>query len=156
VHLDLVTVGITLALLALLAAASFIDFRQMIIPDWLNASLLLLGCANAFFRGAPTPQQALVGAVAGAFAFFLVKSGYRKLRGKEGLGWGDVKFMAGAGSLVGPLLLPWLVLFASLSGLGFALLNKPLTQSSRLPFAPHLAIGLLVCWVLMLMNVFAP
>jgi leader peptidase (prepilin peptidase) / N-methyltransferase len=155
VHLDLVTVGITLALLVLLVAASFVDFRQMIIPDWLNAGLLLLGCANAFLRGTPTPQQALAGAIVGVLTFFLVKWSYRTLRGKEGLGWGDVKFMAGAGSLTGPLLLPWLVLFASLSGLGFALLNKPLTQTSRLAFAPHLAIGLLSCWVLMLMNVFA-
>jgi leader peptidase (prepilin peptidase) / N-methyltransferase len=156
VHFDLVTVMISLALLALLAAAGFIDVRQMIIPDSLNAGLLLLGCANAFLRGTPTPQQALAGAVAGSLTFFLVKWLYLKLRGQDGLGWGDVKFMAGAGSLIGPLLLPWLVLFASLSGLGFALLNKPETQTSRLPFAPHLATGLLVCWGLMLTNVFAP
>jgi leader peptidase (prepilin peptidase) / N-methyltransferase len=156
VHLDLATVLISLALLALLAAASFVDVRQMIIPDWVNASLLLLGCANAFFRGTPIPQQALVGAIAGSLAFFLVKWGYKQLRGKDGLGWGDVKFMAAAGSLTGPLLLPWLVLFASLSGLGFALLNKPQTPTTRLPFAPHLAIGLLACWGLMLTNVFAP
>jgi leader peptidase (prepilin peptidase) / N-methyltransferase len=156
VDLDLATVMISLALLALLAVASFIDLRQMIIPDWLNASLLLLGCANALFRGTPTPQQALAGAVVGSLTFFLVKWVYLKLRGRDGLGWGDVKFMAGAGSLTGPLLLPWLVLFASLSGLGLALLNKPQTQTTRLPFAPHLAIGLLACWVLMLTNVLSP
>jgi prepilin signal peptidase PulO-like enzyme (type II secretory pathway) len=156
VHLDLATAMISLVLLALLAAASFVDYRQMIIPDWVNAALLLLGCANAFSRGTPTPQQALVGAVVGSLAFLLVKWSYRQLRGKDGLGWGDIKFMAGAGSLTGPLLLPWLVLFASLSGLGYVLLNKPLKQNSRLPFAPHLAIGLLACWGLMLTNVFAP
>jgi leader peptidase (prepilin peptidase) / N-methyltransferase len=156
VHLDLATVMISLVLLALLAAATFIDLRQMIIPDWLNAGLLLLGCLNSFSRGTPTPQQALAGAVAGSLAFYLVKWSYQKLRGKDGLGWGDVKFMAGAGSLTGPLLLPWLVLFASLSGLGYALLNKPLEQNSRLPFAPHLAFGLLACWGLMLTSVFAP
>jgi leader peptidase (prepilin peptidase) / N-methyltransferase len=155
VHFDIATVIISLALLALLAAASLIDIRKMIIPDWLNAGLLLLGCANVYLRGTPSPQEALAGAIAGSLAFILVKWGYQKFRGKDGLGWGDVKFMAGAGSLTGPLLLPWLVLFASLSGLGFALLNKPLTQTSRLAFAPHLAIGLLSCWVLMLMNVFA-
>jgi leader peptidase (prepilin peptidase) / N-methyltransferase len=156
VHLDLATIIISLVLLALLAAASVIDFRQMIIPDWVNAALLLLGCINAFARGTPAPQQALIGAVAGSLAFLLVKWSYKQLRGKEGLGWGDVKFMAGAGSLTGPLILPWLVMFASLSGLGFALLNKPMSQTSRLPFAPHLAFGLLVCWCLMLTDVLAP
>jgi leader peptidase (prepilin peptidase) / N-methyltransferase len=152
VSADPATVLIGLALFALLLAVAIIDLQRMIIPNWANAALLVLGAANTAFRGIPSALAALIGACIGAAAFLVVKKGFKLLRGQEGLGWGDVKFMAGAGSLIGPLLLPWLVLFASISGLLMVLFFRSGGTSARLPFAPHLALGLMVCWLLQAAN----
>ncbi len=145
---DFVTIFIGLALIALLLAVAIKDVQQMIIPNWASAALLVLGAVNVGLRGIPSAMEALLGAGAGALAFLLVKVAFKTLRGKEGLGWGDVKFMAGAGSLIGPLLLPWMVIVASVSGLLVAFLFQTASSTKRLPFAPHLALGLMFCWLL--------
>lgn len=148
VSVDPATILIGLVLFALLVAVAIIDMRHMIIPDWANAALLALGAVNAAIRGTPSASTALLGAGIGAGGFLAVKAAYKVLRGREGLGWGDVKFMAGAGSLVEPVLLPWLVILASVSGLVATLLVQPGKSATRLPFAPHLALGLMICWLL--------
>ena len=145
---DPATVAIGLALFALLSVIAIIDMRSMIIPNWANAALLVLGATNTLLRGIPSAPSALIGASVGAAMFLAVKVGFKLLRGKEGMGMGDVKFMAGAGSLLGPILLPWLVVVASVSGLLTALLLQSNGATRRLPFAPHLALGLMLCWLL--------
>jgi leader peptidase (prepilin peptidase) / N-methyltransferase len=152
VPIDPATVLIGLALFALLLLVAIIDIQRMIIPNWANAALLVLGAVNAAVRGTPSASGALIGAGIGAAAFLAVKAAFKLLRGKDGLGWGDVKFMAGAGSLVGPVLLPWLVVLASISGLLAALLFQSGGSTIRLPFAPHLALGLMLCWLLQASN----
>jgi leader peptidase (prepilin peptidase) / N-methyltransferase len=149
---DFATILIGLALFALLLGVAIIDVQQMIIPNWANAALLVLGAINVVLTEIPSAADALIGASIGATTFLAVKVIYKALRGKEGLGWGDVKFMAGAGSLIGPLLLPWLVIVASLSGLVAAFFHQSGSSTKRLPFAPHLALGLMFCWLLQASN----
>jgi leader peptidase (prepilin peptidase) / N-methyltransferase len=153
VPFDPATVFIGLALVALLSAVAIIDVRHQIIPNWANSALLVLGAVNVAIRGTPSAPAAMLGAALGAAAFLTIKIAYKSFRGQDGLGLGDVKFMAGAGCLVGPLLLPWLVLIASISGLLAALLFQSGGTVTRMPFAPHLALGLLSCWLLQVFNV---
>ena len=72
----------------------------------------------------------------------------RRLRGREGLGLGDVKLIAAAALWVGPFGISWLVLAACVSALAMVLAmqlaGQPLDRATRLPFGPHIALGLAV------------
>jgi leader peptidase (prepilin peptidase)/N-methyltransferase len=73
------------------------------------------------------------------------------IRGREGLGVGDAKLLAAAGSWVGVLALPTVVLEAGLLGLASAMLlrmsGRRVHASTALPFGPSLALAL---WVVRL------
>lgn len=139
-------------LIAILAPIAWIDARQHIIPDSLNALLGILGVSHILIADGPgaVPQQMLAAALVAIF-FLGVRKLYSMARGQTGLGLGDVKFLAAATLWIGPLGLPWLVLFASISGLAWHLIvtyradSASLTQ--RIAFGPHLAVGFLLTWV---------
>lgn len=142
-----ITAGFTVLLLSVLLAITYVDFKEMRIPDWLSA--LLLFCGLAFWlvtaRGS-LPSQVL-GGIGMAAVLFLIRLGHLRLTGQIGLGLGDVK-MAGAGAVwINPLLLPLFVFSASAGGLAYALLLAKTDKGERLPFAPFLAVGLFSCWM---------
>ena len=89
-----------------LTAIAWIDAEHRIIPDELSAGLVACGL---WARG-PSLEGFLTG-VAGALAGFLslwaVAWLYRRVRGEDGLGGGDVKLAAGLGAFLG---LPGLLL----------------------------------------------
>jgi len=134
-----------MALSGLLMVASGIDFKILILPD----KLILPGVVLAFIVSTRalglTVNEAAWGAVAGAGSFKLIQFGYRWLRGREGLGSGDVKLMLLVGALVGWKLLPLAVLLASLTALPaglWAMRKARLTGEPPLvPFGPFLSLG---------------
>jgi leader peptidase (prepilin peptidase)/N-methyltransferase len=71
---------------------------------------------------------------------------YQRRAGRQGLGMGDVKLLAAAALWVGPLGISWLVLAACASALAtvlaIRLLGQPFDRTTRLPFGPHIALGL--------------
>ncbi len=79
--------------------------------------------------------------------FWLLRRLYFGFRKVEGLGLGDVKFLAAAGIWVGVGGLPMLLLVATLTALACAgimrLAGRSLTGQTSLSFGPFLAIGLL-------------
>lgn len=91
------------ALGATLVAIALIDLRSGVMPDALTATLALLGVIRAVLPGpiGPNALEALAGAAAGAGILWLVRAAYSRLRGAEGLGMGDVKFMGMAGIWIG-------------------------------------------------------
>lgn len=140
----------TALLTAILLAISYVDFREMRIPDGLSLALLVAGAVfwlAADFKA--LPGQLLFSATVAAL-FWLVRQAHYQLSGRIGLGLGDVK-MAGAGAVwIAPALFPLFLFAASFSGLAFALL-RPLifpgtVQMERVPFAPFLSLGLLLAW----------
>lgn len=128
-------------LLIALAAADLLWFR---LPDSLTAVLLAAALAMAWPEGL---AAACLGAGMGAGSFWLIRAGYWHLRGREGLGLGDVKLMAGLGAFAGPYDLPLLVLLAAAGGLAAALpraLLRP--QSAELPLGQQaLPFGAALC-----------
>jgi leader peptidase (prepilin peptidase) / N-methyltransferase len=122
----------------------------MIIPDILNILLGLCGCWVWVFVLHGALLSVLMQSVAVYFLFRLISFLYLKLRGKPGLGGGDVKFLAAATCWIGAATLPWMVLLASLSGLAttvfLQLFGKTIDAHQRLPFGPHLALALFVTW----------
>lgn len=102
-----------------LAACDLLWFR---LPDPLTAALLGLALLRAGIDGDGL-GPALVGALCGSGAFWALRAGYRALRGREGMGLGDVKLMAGIGALAGLRELPLVVLLAALAALAAGLVS---------------------------------
>lgn len=137
-----------------LAVADLLWFR---LPDALTGLLLALALTLALLRPVPAlpggPAPALAGAAVGVAAFWVVRLAYRYLRGREGLGLGDVKLMAGLGALTGPFLLPHLVLLAALGALAAALLDRARGQGAALhrhralPFGTALCLAGAALWI---------
>ena len=96
------------------------------------------------------PGNALVGGAIGAVTLLALRWGYQGLRGREGLGLGDVKLAAGIGAGLGVLALPWVGLLASLAGLAAAALGVfgRANRDTPLPFGVFLcaAAGLVLLW----------
>jgi len=92
--------------------------------------------------------EAACGGVAVGLIFWLLRRLYFGWRKIQGLGLGDVKFLAAAGIWIGIAGLPMLLLVAALTALGAAgimqLAGRDMTRQTSVPFGPFLAIGLLV------------
>jgi len=80
--------------------------------------------------------------------FWLLQRLYFRLRHVEGLGLGDVKFLAAATIWVGVAGVPTLLLIAALAALGAAgalqLAGHEMKRQSAMRFGPFLAFGLLL------------
>ncbi len=124
--------------------AAFIDLQEYILPDALTlpGAVLALG-ASPFL---PVPwADALLGAGVGFAGFWLLQYGYRKIKGREGLGGGDVKLMLMLGALVGWKGLPLTIFLASCLGLAasvfFLYRDRYKGMQTPVPFGPFLALG---------------
>jgi len=144
------------ALAAISLAIAVVDYRQMIIPDELNASALLIGLAAAGLRTPAAPfgsvLEAAVRAAAMFAAFFAFRLLYRRVRGVEGMGLGDVKLAAAAGAWLDWPQLPLAVDFAALAALAAVLSarlkGRELAWTAKVAFGVFFAPSIWLCWVL--------
>jgi leader peptidase (prepilin peptidase)/N-methyltransferase len=149
---DAVFIGFFSTLCLLGAVLAWIDIRDGIIPDWLNLSVAGLGLARIVIVGGLGGgiEAAGEGAAVG-LTFWLLRRLYFGWRKIQGLGLGDVKFLAAAGIWIGIAGLPILLLFAALTALAAAavmqLAGRDMTRQTSLPFGPFLTIGLLLALV---------
>lgn len=119
------------------------DARTGLLPDRLTCPLLWLGLLYQLCLNPTHVSDALWGAIAGYSILAFLYWGYRLIRGYEGLGYGDVKYLAALGAWHGWQQLPLLLLMAS--GLAWAfLMGKALNRRSMteiknpLPFGPFM------------------
>ncbi len=142
---------VDLLLVALLLPIVWIDSRKLVIPDWANLGLGLVGVTVSYAMLARAPILILAEAAAVTATTILVMRIYAGIRGQDGLGWGDVKMLAALSTWVGAYGAAWVVLIASLSGLALVVVQWMRLGDSaferRWPFGPHLAVGLFVVWV---------
>lgn len=140
-------------LLWCLLALVLSDLRWFRLPDPLTAALGLIALGLSLAGLGPSPGQALWGAGLGAGAFAALRGGYRALRGREGLGAGDVKLMAGCGAALGPWDLPLMVLMAATTALAVAGAGRlrgqagALDPARALPFGAALAAATGALWL---------
>lgn len=143
----------------MLLLASVIDIQRGWLPDEVTGPLLWLGLlANLGGRFA-TPEDAVIGAVAGYLGLWVVSTGFRLATRREGMGGGDLHLLAAIGAWTGWQALPGLVLVAAVLGLLWAALARVLEGRSLrepMPFGPMLAVGGLVAllWPEWLASVF--
>ena len=82
-------------------AISVSDVRDFIVPDWLSLSTIPIGLVAVSHNDATALPFHVVGTMVGAAAFLAVRRGYFLLRGRQGLGLGDVKLAGVAGAWTG-------------------------------------------------------
>ena len=128
------------------------DVRQGLLPDRFTCPLLWAGL---FYFGWFNPallQEKVFGAIAGYGGFAALYWGYRFLRHQEGLGYGDVKFLAALGAWHGWEALPLLIFIAALLASGVVCLMTLKCRNLQiiknpLPFGPFLAgAGLIIAY----------
>ena len=133
-------------LLWTLVALTFIDFDTQLLPDSVTLPLLWAGLivnAAGILPGV-TLRDAVIGAVAGYLALWIVYWLFKLIRGKEGMGYGDFKLLAALGACMGWQLLLPIVLLSSLVGaaVGIGLVVfKGRDHQIPLAFGPFLAIA---------------
>ena len=136
-----VELWLTAAMLWCLIALFYCDLVAFRLPDVLTLALFLFALAYASLTR--SILDGLMGAAIGMAAFWLIRLGYQYLRGREGLGLGDVKLMAGIGAAVGALEIPVVTLIAAVLAIGVTVFQassrKALPESGeKLPFGSYL------------------
>jgi leader peptidase (prepilin peptidase)/N-methyltransferase len=150
---------------AILVVLVFTDLRERLLPDVVNYTGFALGLLLSFFTkptdGAalwianhlfdfppPAPvlsfADAILGAAVGSGLLWLVSEAYFRLRGREGMGLGDVKMMLMAGAFLGAKRTLLTILAGSLLGsiLGVAvILAKRKESDYELPFGTFLGMA---------------
>lgn len=141
----------------LMALITLTDLRHFLIPDALSLPAIPLGVVvnMMLFHGddwAAGLAESGLGMLLGAGAFYLLRWGYFRLRGIEGLGLGDVKLAAVAGAWLGPELLAPVCLAAALGGIAavllMRLLGRRMKATDHLPFGCFIAPAILLFWLI--------
>jgi leader peptidase (prepilin peptidase) / N-methyltransferase len=138
-------------------AIAVIDARQFIIPNELIAIGLSLGLVHAGIAGSETATEGIaLAAIRGvvlALAFLGLRAIYSRLRGRQGIGLGDVKLAGVAGVWLDWQIIPIAVEVATLSALAiYALrqwtLGRSMRWTSRIPLGLFLAPAIWLSWFL--------
>jgi leader peptidase (prepilin peptidase) / N-methyltransferase len=144
-------------LAVIMVAIAAVDARRFIIPDELTAAAIALGLAYAAVEDAEIWAQALAWAVlrgaVPALAFLGVRAAYRRWRGLEGIGLGDVKLAGVAGVWLDWPTIPIAIEIAALAALGAYMirhlyLRRNVRPTTRLPFGLFLAPAIWIAWIL--------
>ncbi len=144
-------------LAVLMVAIAAVDARRFIIPDELTAAALALGLVYAAVEDSEIWAQALAWSVfrgvVPALAFLGVRAGYRRWRGREGIGLGDVKLAGVAGVWLDWLTIPIAIEIAAVAALGAYLImhfyfRRIVRPTTRLPFGLFLAPAIWIAWIL--------
>jgi leader peptidase (prepilin peptidase)/N-methyltransferase len=152
----IMTVPPELAIISVLLGWSLLtlavmDARSFFLSDVLTLPLILVGLAVVWMIDPASLTTHLAATVVGFVLMTAVAWTYEKLRGREGLGLGDAKLMAGAGAWLG------------LSGLGSVLLigvcvnavilvvqrilGRDIDHSTPVPLGTGLAAGMWLTWL---------
>ncbi len=123
-------------------ALTGIDIDQQLLPDDITLPLLWLGLIFNLHATFVDLHSAVLGAVWGYMSLWIIFQVFRKLTGKEGMGFGDFKILAAIGAWLGWQLLPLVVILAAgvgaIVGLSMIVMRRAETQTA-LPFGPYLA-----------------
>ena len=142
-----------LALLAVRIAMR--DLRSLRVSDLEIVFLGALGLFWAYWQsGGDLVDVVEAGARASAYAvlLWLIRKVYFGLRGRQGLGLGDVKLVAAAGLWLGPIAFASTIVCAACAGLLFAVARswrkrRALRWTAALPFATLFAPALWCIWL---------
>jgi len=143
-------------LAALMLAIAAHDARHYLIPNELTGAAFALALLRAAAVVPDIGARALLWPVARALAvalpLLLLMLAYRRWRGRDGLGLGDVKLAAVCGAWLDLATVAAVIEFAALLAIGAyvanaALQRKPLRGTAFLPFGLFLAPSIWIGWL---------
>ena len=128
-------------------ALCLIDFDHQILPNVLTYPSIVFGLVCSLLGGYTWWLDSLLGAAVGALLPTLVIVIYKLLRGIEGMGWGDVKYLAAIGAVVGLQgVVAVLVIGATAGavfGIGLVVAGRG-SGKTALPFGTFLALAVIL------------
>lgn len=152
--------GLTCALGWALLVLGMVDALALRLPDVFTLPLIAGGVAVSLLLPENDVLGHTIGALAGLAIFYAIAEGYRLLRGREGLGLGDVKLAGVAGAWLGWQALSFVVLVACALGLvwvGVAAVRRGREGlEERIPFGIALALAIWIIWLYGLPEPFDP
>jgi leader peptidase (prepilin peptidase)/N-methyltransferase len=128
-------------------ALGLIDLDFKILPNVLTYPSIVFGLVCSALGGYTWWLDSLVGAAVGALLPTLVIVLYKLWRGIEGMGWGDVKYLAAIGAVVGLRGVIGVLVLGSIIGalVGLALMAAGRgSGKTELPFGSFLALAVIV------------
>lgn len=138
-------------LLVALCYASYVDLERMEIPDTVSVGLFPVGAAFVMFQEPDLLIERLLGGILVLLGLALFCRLFFVLRGREGLGFGDVKLISSATVWIGLAQLPVMVFVAAATGLIASFYRFAKTRQRqpevRLPFGPFLAASIWIVWI---------
>ena len=144
------------ALSLLMLAIALTDARHFLVPNVLTAPALFLGLLFGVVFGGRSIGAAvtvcLLRGLAAALPFLGLMLLYQWLRGRPGLGMGDVKLAAVAGAWLDWVTIAWVIEAAAIAalityGVWRYLLRQPVGATTRLPFGLFFAPAIWLGWV---------
>ncbi|HCE04189.1 MAG TPA: hypothetical protein DEQ98_13230 [Acidobacteria bacterium] len=123
-----------------------IDLQHRILPNVITLPGIAVGLlASVFFE--PGWRAALIGVAAGGGVLWVVGEAYFRIRGEEGMGFGDVKMLAMVGAFLGWQLMLVTLLIASFAGSiiggGMIAVDRG-NMKYALPLGSFLAVGAVI------------
>jgi leader peptidase (prepilin peptidase)/N-methyltransferase len=134
-----------------LLCAAWMDAKTFRLPDIITLPLILAGLALTWIREPESLFNHAAAAASGYLGFRALNAVYRLLRRRDGLGAGDAKLLAAAGAWMGLAALPWIVIFAGLAGIAFALgaqWRGVRQMGEPVALGPALALAFFAIWLL--------
>ncbi len=150
---------------ALITGLVFMDFEERILADEFTVGGMILGFALSMFLPMPkflaalvlpvewresyrSLAESLLGGLLPAVSLYVIGEIYYRVRGREGLGFGDVKMIAMVGAFYNlqAALLTLMIgsVAGSLLGLGFVVFTKKDAATYELPFGSFLGAAALI------------
>lgn len=128
-----------------------LDAEHHWLPDALTLPLIPLGLLAAWLGFGPPLVDRAIGAAAGGIGLWLIAALYRLVRGRDGMGGGDPKLLAGLGAWLGWMQLPFILLSAGLIGLGALVImyerGHGFSSETRLPLGALMAMAAWPLWL---------
>ena len=126
------------------------DLRFFIIPNEISYSLMIAGISICFFNKNPFGNDiydCLIAGTGSILIFFVISKIFFLLKGKEGLGLGDVKLIGAIGFWIGIEYTLFVIILSSLLGItvGYVLISlKKFSSSDYLPYGCFLVFSAFV------------
>jgi leader peptidase (prepilin peptidase)/N-methyltransferase len=128
----------------LLIPVAFIDLFYQIIPDALNALIIISGFVLNILLLHKSFLFPLYGFLGAGLFFYFIAFFYEIIKKKEGLGGGDIKLIAGIGSylgLKGAVFSIFLGSVFALTGFFIAFVFFNSYSNKKIPFGPFLSLA---------------
>ena len=145
INLSIIPLILTTAIITTLIAISIIDWQHQWIPDQTSLLILGLGLTINLLIGDIALYQSVLGMLIGYLLIVSIRQIYLTLRKIEAIGLGDAKLLAALGAWQGLENVFYILFFASLLGVIYAILNKQGRHQS-MAFGPFLCVAAFITY----------